>query len=578
MKSLTKYMAKYWYLYLFAMVCLVAAVLMDAAAPQVIGRIIDDVIVGGDDSVLIGLLIMLFVLGCGRGLFKYMQELTSDVVGVRISRDIRRRLFTHIESMSMGFFEKNNTGELMARVKEDVEHIWDAVGYVGLLCIEAVVHTAIVMICMVRISPLLTLIPLCIMPVVGYIAIRLEKGLDKVYDDISEENARLNTVAQESLTGVRTVKAFSREQYEIEKFKKSNGRYYELNMALAKTLAKYDPNISFLTKTLLILSVTAGGFLVVQGQISLGQLGAFMEYANNIVWPMEILGWVVNTLAAAVTSNKKINRILDEKAAITSPENPELLKEVKGELEFSHVSLKLQEQTVLEDVNFHLPAGKTLGIMGMTGSGKTSIVNLIERFHDVTEGEVRLDGVDVRRLDLGQLRASTAVVMQNVFLFSDTVGENIRIGSRSWMERPHMEEAAKAADAHGFVSELPEGYDTIIGEKGVGLSGGQKQRLSIARALAKNAPILILDDSTSALDMETEHEIQQQLKAKNDVTKLIIAHRISAVRYADEILILQEGRIAERGTHESLLRKKGLYYDTYVAQYEEPEIEKTAGR
>lgn len=571
-------MARYWYLYLFALICLVAAILMDAAAPQVIGRIIDDVIVGGDSSLLIGLLATLFLLGSGRGALKYMQELASDVVGVRISRDIRRRLFCHIESMSMGFFEKNNAGELMARVKEDVERIWDAVGYVGILCIEAIVHTVIIMICMVRISPVLTLIPLCIMPMVGYIAIRLEKGLDKVYDDISEENARLNTVAQESLTGVRTVKAFSREQYEIEKFKKSNGRYYKLNMALAKTLAKYDPNISFLTKTLLVLSVSVGGLFVVQGQISLGQLGTFIEYANNIVWPMEILGWVVNTMAAAVTSNKKINRILEEKAAVTSPENPEILKEVKGDLEFSHVSLKLQDQKILEDVSFHLPAGKTLGIMGMTGAGKTSMVNLIERFHDVTEGAVRLDGVDVRRLDLGQLRGSAAVVMQNVFLFSDTVSENIRIGSRSWMERSHIEEAARAADAHGFVSALPEEYDTIIGEKGVGLSGGQKQRLSIARALAKKAPILILDDATSALDMETEHAIQQQLKARDNVTKLIIAHRISAVRHADEIVILQEGRIAERGTHESLLQKKGLYYDTYVAQYEEPKTEETAGR
>jgi ATP-binding cassette subfamily B protein len=247
-------------------------------------------------------------------------------------------------------------------------------------------------------------------------------------------------------------------------------------------------------------------------------------------------------------------------------------------LEFSHVSLKLQDQKILEDVSFHLPAGKTLGIMGMTGAGKTSMVNLIERFHDVTEGEVRLDGVDVRRLDLGQLRGSAAVVMQNVFLFSDTVSENIRIGSRSWMERSHIEKAARAADAHGFVSALPEEYDTIIGEKGVGLSGGQKQRLSIARALAKKAPILILDDATSALDMETEHAIQQQLKARDNVTKLIIAHRISAVRHADEIVILQEGRIAERGTHESLLQKKGLYYDTYVAQYEEPKTEETAGR
>ncbi len=571
MKNLGKYMAKYWYLYLLASLFLLAGVLMEAEAPRIIETIIDDVIVGGNHEILMRLLCMLLLLGAGKGIFKYLQEYTSDSIGLRISIDIRRKLFAHIEKMSVGFFEKNNTGELMARVKEDVDRIWDAVGYVGILCVEAMVYTVVVMICMVKISPVLTLIPLCIMPMVGYVAIRLEKSLDRVYDDISEENAKLNTIAQENLTGVRTVKAFSRESYEIAKFKEHNGRYYDLNMALAKTMAKYDPNISFLTKTLLVLSVTIGGILVVKEQITLGQLGAFIQYANNIVWPMEILGWVTNSLAAAVASNKKINKILDEEPDIVSPEKPKVLDPVKGSLEFDHVGLTLQGQTILKDVSFVVPAGKTLGIMGMTGSGKTTVVNLLERFYDVTEGTIRLDGVDVRQLDLKQLRGSMAVVMQDVFLFSDTVGENIRIGSRDWMDLPRMEEAAKAADAHGFVSDLPQGYDTVIGEKGVGLSGGQKQRLSIARALARKAPVLILDDSTSALDMETEHEIQQQLNTMQDITKVIIAHRISAVRHANEIVILKDGKVAERGTHESLMQQKGLYYDTYVAQYEEPE-------
>jgi ATP-binding cassette subfamily B protein len=570
-KNLGKYMAKYWYLYLLASLFLLAGVLMEAEAPRIIETIIDDVIVGGNHEILMRLLCMLLLLGAGKGIFKYLQEYTSDSIGLRISIDIRRKLFAHIEKMSVGFFEKNNTGELMARVKEDVDRIWDAVGYVGILCVEAMVYTVVVMICMVKISPVLTLIPLCIMPMVGYVAIRLEKSLDRVYDDISEENAKLNTIAQENLTGVRTVKAFSRESYEIAKFKEHNGRYYDLNMALAKTMAKYDPNISFLTKTLLVLSVTIGGILVVKEQITLGQLGAFIQYANNIVWPMEILGWVTNSLAAAVASNKKINKILDEEPDIVSPEKPKVLDPVKGSLEFDHVGLTLQGQTILKDVSFVVPAGKTLGIMGMTGSGKTTVVNLLERFYDVTEGTIRLDGVDVRQLDLKQLRGSMAVVMQDVFLFSDTVGENIRIGSRDWMDLPRMEEAAKAADAHGFVSDLPQGYDTVIGEKGVGLSGGQKQRLSIARALARKAPVLILDDSTSALDMETEHEIQQQLNTMQDITKVIIAHRISAVRHANEIVILKDGKVAERGTHESLMQQKGLYYDTYVAQYEEPE-------
>lgn len=571
MKNLGKYMARYWYLYLFSLVCLLMGILFDVAVPQVIQRIIDDVIVDGKVSFLMRLLLLLVALAAGRGLFKYLEEFSSDVVGVRIARDLRSRLFTHIEQMDVGFFEQNNTGELMSRIKDDVERVWDGVGFIGVMCVEAVINTVIVIVCMVRISPLLTLIPLAIMPLVGYIAVRMEQKLDQVYDDISEENAALNTVAQENLTGVRTVKAFSREAYELEKFKKHNGRYYSLNMAQAKTMARYNPNISFLTKMLLILCVTVGGAFVVKDRITLGQLGAFIEYANNIVWPMEALGWITNSMAAMVASNKKLNRILDARPRIVSPEKPAHPEKIEGTLEFRHVSLSLQGQAILSDLNFTVPAGHTLGIMGMTGSGKTSIVNLTERFYDVTEGQILLDGVDIRNLSLQQLRGSIAVVMQDVFLFSDTVGENIRIGSRTQMEWTRMEEAARAADAHSFVSELPQGYDTVIGEKGVGLSGGQKQRLSIARALAKKAPILILDDSTSALDMETEHEIQRQLQELGGVTKLIIAHRISAVRRADEIIILKDGKIAERGTHESLMKARGLYYDTYAAQYEAPD-------
>ena len=571
MRGLGKYFIKYKWHYLFALVCLYLGIYLDLQAPKIIGQIIDNVIVGGQVELLMRLVFLLLGIGIGRGIFKYLQEFTGDCIGVKIAEDIRRNLFSHIQKMSVGFFEKNNTGELMARVKDDAERIWEAMGFIGLLCVEAIVHTVMVLTNMVKIDPLLTLIPLCVMPMVGYIAVRLEKGLDKVYDEISEENAELNTVAQENLNGVRTVKAFFRGRHEIEKFRKHNSKYYDLNMRLARTMAKYDPNISFLTKVMLLLSVTIGGVFVVQSRITLGQLGTFIEYANNIVWPMDILGWVTNSMAAAIASNKKINKILDAQPEISSPEDGVELSAVKGELSFKNVSLELQGQKILDDVSFKVGSGKTLGIMGMTGAGKTTIVNLAERFYDVTEGEVALDGVDVRRLKLDSLRKNISVVMQDVFLFSDTVSENIRIGSRDTMTDEMMVESAKQARAFGFVDDLPEKFETVIGEKGVGLSGGQKQRLSIARALAKNAPILFLDDSTSALDMETEHEIQKELNQMEGITKVIIAHRISAVRHADEIVILEEGRVVERGNHDSLMELKGRYYDTFVAQYERPE-------
>ena len=562
-----KYILRYWYLYLIAIAAMLFSIFLDVLAPQVTKSVIDDVIVEGKTELLIKLLFALLGIGLGRAFFQYTKEFLFDISSMRIACDMRRNLFHHIETLSMRYFDRNNTGELMARVKDDVDKVWNAVGMVAMLIIEGSIHVIAVLYCMLTISPKLTLIPLAVMPIVGYIAIKMEKRLGEVYDEISEQNAELNTVAQENLAGVRTVKAFAKEDYEIEKFKKHNQKYYDLNMQQARTLAKYDPNISFLAKIQLVLIIIAGGILVMQGEISIGQLGAFSEYANNIIWPMEILGWLSNDLASALASNKKINRILAEQPEIKNQEDLAVPKKLNGNLEFQNVNFSLDGTEILKDVSFQLKQGKTIGIMGMTGSGKTSIVNLIERFYDVSDGKILLDGMDIRKLPLETIRQSIAVVMQDVFLFSDTIRENVRLGQRATMPEETVREAVRSASAQGFIERMTNQYETVIGERGVGLSGGQKQRISIARALAKKAPILILDDSTSALDMETEYEIQQELAALKDTTKVIIAHRISAVKYADEIIILEHGQVVERGTHQSLMEKKGFYYSTYEAQY-----------
>jgi len=565
-----KYILKNWYLYAIAITAMLISIFLDICAPKVTQSIIDNVIVDGKLKLLNKLLFSLIAIGLGRALFQYIKEFIFDITSMRIACDMRRNLFQHLEKLSMCYFDRNNTGELMARVKDDVDKVFNAVGMVGMLIIEGSVHVIAVLYCMITISPKLTLIPLAVMPIVGYIAIKMENQLGTVYDEISEQNAELNTVAQENLSGVRTVKAFAREEYEIEKFKKHNKKYYDLNLRQARILAKYDPNISFLAKIQLVLIIIAGGVLVMQNEISLGQLGAFTEYANNIIWPMEILGWLSNDLASALASNKKINHILAEEAEIQDEKtnmHSVLPEKLEGNLEFKHVSFSLNDMEILKDVSFQLEKGKTIGIMGMTGSGKTSIVNLIERFYDVTDGEILLDGIDIRNLPLKQVRQNTAVVMQDVFLFSDTIRENVRLGQRATMPEETVKEAAKSASAQGFIERMSNQYETIIGERGVGLSGGQKQRISIARALAKKAPILILDDSTSALDMETEYEIQQELSTLKNTTKVIIAHRISAVKNADEIIILDHGKVVERGTHQTLMEKKGFYYSTYEAQY-----------
>ncbi len=572
MKPIKRYILRYWYAYLAAILFLMTSVSLDMLSPQITKRIIDDVITAGKTELLLKLLGMILMIGVGRAIFQYAKEMTFDLASQKIGVRIRQDLFRHIQSLSVNYFDKTNTGELMARIKDDVDTLCGGLGYIGMLMIEIIFHTSLVMYNMITLSPKLAILPILFMPVVGTLAIVLEKKLDKVYSDISEENAQLNTVAQENLAGVRTVKAFAREKFEIGKFLSHNKRYYELNMKQSKILIRYQPVFQFVTKLLPVMTILFGGRMVINGEITLGTLGAFIAYCDYIVWPMETLGWVGNECAAAIASYKKLKKVGSEEILIKNPENPVVLPEVSGSITFDHVSFTLDNKDILKDVSFTLPAGKTLGIMGATGSGKSSIINLLGRFYDPTEGSISLDSVNIKELSLSQLRRSMAPVLQDVFLFSDTVAENVKFGKRELIGSEEVAASLAKAQAEGFVSHLEEGAETLIGERGVGLSGGQKQRISIARALSKQAPVLILDDSTSALDMETELAIQKELNALSDVTKIIIAHRISAVRHADEILFLEEGCIAEQGTHEELMEKKGLYYKTFMAQYGEYQV------
>ena len=540
---------------------------LDMVYPQITQRIVDEVIIGGKMEMLTGLLVGIVAVGIGRCIFGYCKEFSFDVLSSKIGAQIRKDLFRHIQTLSMNYFDNTNTGELMARVKDDVDKIWNAMGYVGMLTIEVAIHVSMVLYCMFHLNWKLALIPLVTMISCGAIAIIMERKLDKIYEDISEENAVLTTVAEENLAGVRTVKAFAREKFEIEKFLSHNKRYYDLNISQSKVLVKYYPYFQFVGKALPVAMTILGGISVMHGNMTLGALVAFVEYSRNCTWPMEMLGWLTNDLSSAVASYKKIKKIYGETAMIKDEEQPVVLEQVKGDISFEHVSFSIEGKNILSDINFTVPAGKTIGIMGATGSGKSSIVNLLQRFYDVSDGAVKVDGTDVRKLSLKQLRSSISVVLQDVFLFSDTIEENIKMGKRKVMPFDEIRRAADCAQAKDFIEKMDEQYATVIGERGVGLSGGQKQRISIARAIAKKAPILILDDSTSALDMETEHEIQKTLNELKDTTKMIIAHRISAVCHADEIIYLKDGRIAERGTHQELLAKRGLYYETYMAQY-----------
>ena len=568
MKKISSYIWDYKFSYLAAIASLLIAVTLDMMGPRLMALVVDDVIVGGNIAELKYLLLGFLGVGIGRCVFQYVKEYTFDKNGIRISADMRRDLFRHVQGLSADFFDRTNTGELMARVKEDIDRIWDAIGYVGMLLIEVIYHTSIILISMYLLNWKLALLPTAAMLMCGTIALLMERKLGQVYEEISEENARLNTVAEENLAGVRTVKAFAREKHEIGKFLSHNKRYYELNMQQSRVFVRYYPFFSVVSKVLPILTILVGGGFVIKGQMTLGQMTAFVEYSTNIVWPMEMLGWLTNSFSAAVASNKKVRKIYEEKPTIMENAEPVRIEQVAGKVCFDHVSFhKADMYEILHDISFTVEAGRTLGIMGATGAGKTSIVQLLQRMYDATEGAIYLDDVNIKELSLEQLRTSVSYVMQDVFLFSDTINDNIKLGKKERLDFKTVRRASVQAQASDFIERMEETYDTVIGERGVGLSGGQKQRISIARALAKRDPILVLDDSTSALDMETEQMIQQTLRELEGTTKIIIAHRISAVRHADEIIVLENGSIAERGTHEELLAKRGLYFETYESQY-----------
>mgnify|MGYP002672329565 FL=1 len=574
MKKIRTYLWEHKLSFGLAILAMIISISLDMLSPKLTQSMIDDVLLGGHMDLLTPLLLAYAGVGVGRFIFQYVKEYTFDLTGSKIAAQIRRAVFCHVQSLSTEFFDRTGTGELMSRIKDDVDHIWDGLTYVGMLMIEVIIHTSIVLFCMYSLNWKLAILPTIGMAASAVIAIYMEHRLDSVYESISEENATLNTVAEENLAGVRTVKAFAREKYEIGKFLSHNQRYYELNMEQSNIFVKYHPYISLISKILPISVLLFGGVQVMQGEFTLGELSAFFAYSNNIVWPMEMLGWLTNSLSYAVASNRRIQKLYEEKPAVKDPETPVVLPSVKGQITFEHVSFhKADQHEILHDISFTVKPGKTVGIMGTTGAGKSSLIYLLQRLYDVTDGAIYLDGVNIKDLSLHQLRGAMSFVMQDVFLFSDTILENVKLGKKDTLTLSSIKEASRRAQASSFIEKMESQYDTVIGERGIGLSGGQKQRITIARALARKAPVLVLDDSTSALDMETEQCIHDTLRELKDTTKIIIGHRISAVCHADEILILENGQIVERGTHDELLAKKGHYYQTFVAQYGVPESE-----
>ena len=567
--KLKDYYIKYALPYVISFAAMSISTLLDLICPLITRKIVNDVLIAHQLENLSKLLMGFLWIGIGRCVLQYIKEFLCDVAGSKIACEIRQNIFNKLQSLSASFFDRNNPGELMARVRDDVDRIWDYYTYISILVAEVVIRTIIALYCMFSLNWKLSIIPCVCMFAAGFIAVRMDKDLDNVFGQIAEENSKLNNTAQENLSAVRTVKAFSKEWFEINKFKLRNKRYYDLNIQQSKIFVKYNPILQGITYFLPCFVLFTGGIMVIKSSLSIGDLTAFIQYAMNIVWPMEMLGWLTNGVSSAKASVKRLNRIFSEKPDITDClEDSSNSKQVAGNITFENVCYKtLTGKDILKNISFSVKAGETIGIMGASGSGKSTLINLLKRMYDVTDGKILLDGTDIRHITLGVLRKNITCVNQDVFLFSDTIIGNIKLGDKENISSDSVVNALQNASAKDFVNQMKDGHNTVIGERGIGLSGGQKQRITIARALARQTPILVLDDSTSALDTETETEIHKTLASLCGMTKIIVSHRISAVRNADKIIVLDNGMIAESGSHQQLMELKGLYYQTYCSQY-----------
>lgn len=569
MKRVFKYVWKYKWMVIAPSIAMTLAIALDMINPYLQKEITDKVFIGGQNNLLWIILLGFLSITLSRAVLGYVKEYLFDVLSAKISIDIKKDLFDHIQTLPFSYFDNMNTGELMSRIGEDVDNVWRSVSFGIRLFIENAIYFVTATGILFFLNWKLTLVCLIGMPPIAYLALRFEKKIGESYGKLSDQGVILNTAAQENIAGVRLVKAFAREKHEILKFLKLNQENFNLGMEQNKIIATYFPPIEFLTNISIVLLVVVGGIFVMKGPMSLGTLVAFSAYIWMLVWPMRMLGWLTNLIAQTNASAKKIEKILGTKPNIKDSEDSFRLPIVRGDIDFKNVSFKYKEENVLKNVNLKVKAGSTVAIMGTTGSGKSSIINLIGRYYDVTDGAIYVDNNDVRELNLMDLRSRMSVVQQDTFLFSASIEENIRFGKEdATMEE--IREACKLACALDFIDELEDKFDTVIGERGIGLSGGQKQRLSIARALIRNSSILILDDATSALDMETEYRLLKNLnESHKTATTFIIAHRISAVKNADQILYVENGHVVEKGTHEQLLQKKGKYYDIYCEQFKD---------
>ncbi|GAB1350846.1 ABC transporter ATP-binding protein [Ignavibacteriales bacterium] len=576
LRSLKKYFARYKTALFAGIFFIIVSNLFTVYVPIVIKDSLNDLQNGLAHDKLVKYALLIVGSTLIAGIFRFMIRQTIIVISRKIEYDLRQDFWEHIQNLSLRFFQNHSTGNIMAHATNDISAVRMFIGPAVMYSIDTGIRMIIVVSIMSMISLEVTLWSLIPLPILSFLVYTVGQKVHKRFTLIQEKFSDLTTKAQENFSGIRVIKSYVAEEREIEDFDRLSKEYLTRNMHLIKIQALFQPTLFLVTGLSVIVTIWTGGSAVINKTLMIGDVTALVMYLGILIWPMIALGWVINIIQQAEASMARLNKMMAEKIEIVDvSESQSALKEIKGEIEFRNVSFKYGDDLplVLHNLNLKMPAGHSVALMGSTGSGKSTLINLIPRLFDVSSGEVFIDGVNIKDVSLKTLRRSVGFVPQEAFLFSDTIRNNICYGKDDATEQELMKKA-EIAQFSKDVLQFPEGFETMVGERGITLSGGQKQRASLTRALMIEPKILILDDSFSAVDTHTEEEILQGLRGfMKGRTTIMVSHRVSTVKDADKIVVLDKGKIIEEGTHEELLQLNGIYAGIYSRQLLEQEIE-----